>query len=61
MKMSLINRDQLQHYGITVSNDPTDSTRPFGILSEQLFIPFQIDGTTVYFDTQVRIEWELEN
>jgi hypothetical protein len=27
MKMSLLNPNQLQHYGVTVSDDPTDSTR----------------------------------
>ena len=26
-RMSLLNPDQLQHYGVTVSDDPTDSTR----------------------------------
>jgi hypothetical protein len=61
MKMSLINPNQLRHFGITVSDDPTDSTRPFGILNEHLNIPFQMDGTTVYFDTRMPTKWELEN
>ncbi len=61
MKMSLINPNQLQHFGITVSDDPTDSTRPFGISNEHLNIPFQMDGTTVHFDTRVPTKWELEN
>ena len=61
MKMSLINPNQLRHFGITVSDDPTDSTRPFGISSDEMFIPFQMDGTTVFFDTRVPTAWELEN
>jgi hypothetical protein len=62
MKMSLINPNQLRHFGITVSDDPTDTTRPFGISTgEGLFVPFQMEGTTVYFETRVPTGWELEN
>ena len=61
MKMSLINPNQLRHFGIAVSDDPTDNTRPFGISGDDLFIPFLMDGTTVYFETRVPTEWELEN
>jgi hypothetical protein len=51
MRMSLINPNQLRHYGITLSDDPTDATRPFGISSAELCVPFKMDGTTVYFET----------
>ncbi len=61
MKMSLINPNQLRHFGITVSDDPTDSTRPSGISNEHVNIPFQMDGTTVYFVTRVPAKWELKN
>jgi Reverse transcriptase (RNA-dependent DNA polymerase) len=61
MKMSLINPNQLRHFGIAVSDDPTDKTRPFGIVTEYQEIPFQMDGTTVYFETRVPTAWELEN
>jgi hypothetical protein len=62
MKMSLINPNQLRHFGITVSDDPTDTTRPFGISTgEGLFVPFRMEGTTVYFETRVPTGWELEN
>ena len=62
MKMSLINPNQLRHYGITVSDDPTDKARPFGIsLDEERNVPFKMDGTTVYFETRAPTEWELEN
>ena len=46
---------------MTVSDDPTDGTRPFGISGDGLFVPFQMDGTTVYFETRVPTSWELEN
>jgi hypothetical protein len=61
MKMSLINPNQLRHFGIVVSDDPTDNTRPFGISTEELHIPFHMDGTTVYFETRVPTVWELDN
>jgi hypothetical protein len=61
MKMSLINPNQLRHFGITVSDDPTDSTRLFGISCEQAVVPFRMDGTTVYFESRVPTAWELEN
>jgi hypothetical protein len=61
MKMSLVNPNQLRHYGHTVSDDPTDSSRPFGISCKDVFIPFQMDGTTIYFESRVPTPWELEN
>ena len=61
MRMSLINPNQLRHYGITLSDDPTDATRPFGISIAELCVPFKMDGTTVYFETRVPTAWELEN
>lgn len=62
MKMSLINPNQLRHYGITVSDDPTDKTRPFGIsLDDDNHVPFKMEGTTVYFESRAPTEWELEN
>ncbi len=62
MKMSLINPNQLRHYGITVADDPTDKTRAFGISTEGgVHIPFRMDGTTVYFETRVPTLHELDN
>ena len=62
MQMSLINPNQLRHFGITVSDDPTDRTRPFGISTEEICIPFKMDSAaTVCFETRVPTAWELEN
>jgi hypothetical protein len=63
IKMSLINPNQLQHFGITVSDDPTDTTRPFGISTGEglVFVPNKMEGTTVYFETRVPTDWEHEN
>jgi hypothetical protein len=61
--MSIINPKKLQYYGVTVSDDPTDRTRAFGITAENggVHVPFKMDGTTVCFETRVPTQYELEN
>ena len=59
--MSLINPNQIRHNGITVSDDPTDKTRAFGITGVDFHVAFKIQGTTVYFETRVPTSWEYEN
>jgi hypothetical protein len=61
MTMSLINPNQMRHYGVTVSDDPTDGTRAFGISTDDVHILFKMGGTTVYFETRVPTQYELEN
>jgi hypothetical protein len=55
---SLINLNQLRAYGIDVNDDPSDSTRDFGINSKQLLIPFNTTGTIVHFKSRTPTEWE---
>ena len=52
--------NQIRHFGIPVSDDPYDGSRPFGIDHENLFIPFETDGSTVFFDSYVPSDEELE-
>ncbi len=61
MKMSLINPKQMRHYGVTVSDDPTDSTRVFGATLDDTVIPFKMDGTVVYFKSRMPSRYELDN
>ncbi len=61
MKMSLINPNQMRQYGVTVSDDPTDSTRVFGATLDDTVIPFKMDGTVVYFESSVPSRYELDN
>ena len=49
LNVSLINPNQLRHYGLVVSDDPTDKDRFFGITTEDFEIPFEMKGTTVFF------------
>ncbi len=61
LAMSLINPNQIRHSGLTVSNDPTDKTRVFGISGRDFFIPFQMTGTTVFFNSRAPTKWEYES
>ena len=55
---SLINPNQLRAYGHDVNDDPFDTTRDFGIDSEQVLIPFDTTGTVVHFESRTPTEWE---
>lgn len=57
---SLINPNQIRHFGIPVSDDPYDRSRQFGIDHEDLFIPFSTTGSTVYFDSYMPTIEEIE-
>lgn len=57
---SLINPNQIRHFGIPVSDDPFDRSRQFGIDHDELFIPFSTSGSTVYFESFLPTNEELE-
>ncbi len=61
IQMSLINPNQMRHYGLVVSDDPTDYDRTFGVSGDDFVIPFEISGTTVFFSLRVPTRWELDN
>jgi hypothetical protein len=42
----------------SVYDDPFDSTRGFGVDTDDLFIPFDTTGTVIYFELRVPTEWE---
>ena len=47
---SLINPNQLRMSGTLVKDDPTtDGDQEFGLITDNLFIPFQTAGSTIYF------------
>jgi len=57
MECSLINPNQVRHFGIPLCDDPTDPHRDIGItLEDSTFIPFKMRGTTCYF-----YSYELES
>lgn len=57
----LINPNQIRHLGIAVSDDPTDKTRDFGVIGDDFFVPYQMIGTTVSFESRVFSKWEYAN
>jgi hypothetical protein len=61
MQVSLINPNQMRHNGWMVSDDPTDNNRTFGITGDDVVIPFEIMGTTIFFTSHVPTRWELAN
>jgi hypothetical protein len=63
MDHSLINPNQLRHFGVMVHDNPFDIDHPLMIkeLSDGVFIPLQIKGTTVFFDSHTPTSDELEN
>ena len=61
LRMSLINPNQIRHSGLTVSDDPTDKAREFGITGEDFRVLFEMSGTTVFFKSRVPTPWEIEN
>jgi len=48
LDFSLINPNQLRHAGVSVQDDYTRD-EPFGITVEDVFIPFDMEGTTIRF------------
>lgn len=59
--MSLVNPNQIRHSGMVVSDDPTGKTREFGITADTFHVPFDMQGTTVFFDSRVPTAWEYNN
>jgi len=62
LEHSLINPNQLQHYGTKVQDDPT-SLHPLSIITEEndFCMPLYMDGTIVYADTHSPSDKELES
>ncbi len=61
MDHSLINPNQIQDFGIKVSDNPNDEIHSFGISHESCFIPFETEGSTVYFNTFVPSDEQLQS
>jgi hypothetical protein len=63
MDHSLINPNQLRHYGVVVHDNPyeTDPTRTMGIeINDNDLIPFSLQGSTVFFKTRYTNDDELD-
>jgi hypothetical protein len=61
MDHSLINPSQIWAFGIQVSNNPYGEIHSFGISHEDCFILFEMEGSTVYFNTFVSSDDQLQS
>ena len=62
MQHSLINPNQLRHFGTKIRDDPT-SRHPMCLVSpdRDIEIPLQIDGTIIYYNTHTPTPEELDS
>lgn len=63
MEHSLINPNQLRQFGVDLCDDPFDSHRTLRLKdpASGLEVPFQMDGTIVYFESHAPTLSELES
>lgn len=62
MPRSLLNPNQLRLAGTIVRDDPTTAREEdFGLITSNLYIPFQTAGSTVYFDSVAPTYQEVED
>ncbi|KAL7535922.1 hypothetical protein ACHAXR_008768 [Thalassiosira sp. AJA248-18] len=58
--LSLVNPNQIRHYGTPVCDDPYDPHRKLGIEHHEMIIPFETRGSAVYFETRVSSDDEMD-
>ena len=62
MDHSLLNPNQLRHYGVKVQDNPYDASQGMHLSTEdnEVVIPLRSIGTTIYFDTRSPTDKELQ-
>jgi hypothetical protein len=58
---SLVNPNQLRHFGIQVSDNPYDHEHPLQISTDVCDIPLDINGTIISFQTRAPTDEELNS
>jgi len=58
---SLLNPNQLRFNGISVWDNPFDTTNPLSIEHDDVTIPLAISGTNIFLDTYTPNQHELDN
>ena len=61
MWRTIINPNQLRHFGISVRDDYTrEKEEGFGItVGDMIHIPFEMEGVTIYFESRLPTEEEI--
>ena len=57
---SLLNQNQIRYAGHDLRDDPTRMKDGFGIWAEGMHIPFQLHGTTVFFESRAPSAQDME-
>ena len=57
---SLINPNQLRHFGVTVQDNPYSDTALHITNDDDLVLPLHTQGTTIYFDSRTPTDHELQ-
>ena len=60
MDHSLINPNQIRHFGVVVNDNPYDPASELGIDHDACFVSFETKGSTVFFESYVPSDKELE-
>ena len=58
---SLLNPNQIQAFDGDVNDSPFDATNSIGMDCEDAFVPFEMMGMMVYFETRVSTDWEIKH
>ena len=61
LRKTLLNQNQIRYAGHSVRDDPTrQEDEGFGIVAEGLHIPFEMRGTTIFFESRAPTSHEIE-
>ena len=61
LQHSLINPNQLQAYGIDMHDNPFDTENVPSIECDEVFIPFETDGTVIHFESRVPTDNDMRH
>ena len=58
---SLINPHHIRSHGDSVCDDPWDPNQSLGLDLEGIFIPLDLSGPNLFFESRVPTDWEMDN
>jgi hypothetical protein len=56
-----LNPNQIQAFGIDVNDNPFDTDLELGIQCNEAFIPCDMKGKVIYFESHVPTDWEIRH
>ena len=58
---SLLNPNQIRASDVDTNDNPFDATNSIGMDCEDAFVPFEMMGMMVYFESRVPMDWEIKH